>query len=242
MQDLDELRELLQGKAESLPPAGPAPRPMLRRARRRGAATVTTGLLVLAAAAFGSYAGITALADRPLRQGPAGRSPTPSVGVSAPSPSGSPVPPLLRVCAADDLTGQAELNGAAGSQVGSLRFLVSWDTQCSLTGRPTVSLVAPDGSTISIQTTDADPWWKMNAQPEPAGWPTTVVSKSASSVIRFRWSNGCGVPQGSHWSVQLRISGSSVAIPVGDIPGCNGPGSPITIEVGPFEPGSDATP
>ena len=54
MQDLGELRELLQGKAESLPPADPAPRPMLRRARRRVAVTITTGLLVLAAAAFGS--------------------------------------------------------------------------------------------------------------------------------------------------------------------------------------------
>jgi hypothetical protein len=242
MRDLDELRELLQGKAESLPPAGPAPRPMLRRARRRVAVTVTTGLLVLAAAAFGSYTGITALADRPLRQSPAGHSPTPSVGASAPSPSGSPVPPLLRVCAADDLTGKSELSGSPGSQVGSLRFLVSWDTQCSLTGRPTVSLVALDGTTITTQTTDADPWWKVNASTQPSGWPTTVVSKDASAVIRFAWSNGCGVPQGSHWSVELPTSGSSVSIPVDAVPGCNGPGLPITVQVGPFEPGSDATP
>src|SRR6266566_1728050 len=94
----DDLRELLQRKADSLTPSGPAPARMLRRARRRASISLIGGVIVLAALAFGSYSGLAALVSRPLHGTPGDRasipaSPHPAVTLP---PSGESTPPTCR--------------------------------------------------------------------------------------------------------------------------------------------------
>lgn len=225
MSDMDDIRELLERRAGEVPAHREVPRAMLRRARRRVAAALVVALGVAAVLSFGGYAGVRALSS--LDRSVPVQSPT------APPPRGVAV-----ACPADVVKGRLDLQGAAGSRVGSFTFTnVSTDLTCTLRGRPALSLLSDGTATIRA----TQPWWKVNAMPRPTDWPTVTLRPGGKAVVRVRWSNWCsGLPV----SLVARLPAGGGDISLGspaDVPPCLGPG-PSTIELGPFEPGADATP
>ena len=128
--------------------------------------------------------------------------------------------------------------------LGSIDLTNVGATTCTLTGRPTVTLLSSSGQELSVQVVNVDPQWQADGKSTPAGWPVVSLRPGSAAAIRVRWSNAC--PQLSNpasWRVELGdgsgtldVSGADTTYP----PPCNGPAEPSTLEVGPFEPGTGA--
>jgi len=239
----DEIRELLLRRAEGLerPDLG-VPERVVRRARRRAAATVAGALLVAAGLAAGGYVGVNQLASSSLHgTTPATTPPQHSPVPISPSPSTTPSPIGPPACSGEQLRLSDGTQGAAGSVQGSLLFKNVASVACTISGRPAVSLVA-NGTTLAVTVRPTDPWWSVNHTAKPRGWPVVTVEPGTSAAVRVSWNNWCGgaATPSPDWSAVLPGSGSTVHVAAGLVPPCNGPGQPSTLEVGPFEPNPPA--
>src|SRR5207248_8877294 len=142
----EEIRELLQRRAERLdrPDLG-MPERVVRRARRRATATMAGALLVAAALAAGGYVGVNQLASSSLHgTRPATPPPhhSPAVTPPAPSnspPSGTPPPVGVSACSRGQLALSDQTQGAAGSVLGSLVITNVSASPCTMSGHPRVA-------------------------------------------------------------------------------------------------------
>jgi hypothetical protein len=216
-----EVRALLERRANDVPLHAEVPPTLVRRARTRFAAYA-----VGVAAAMVLVAGIGAAAIGNLPGGP----------VTTPG-DGSPSVASPTVCTAEQLSATAQLEGAMGSRDGAVVVRASGDASCVLRGAPTV-VVRSEGSIVATQVIDGPPAWKVNDDPQPAGWPDVAVDADHPASLRVAWSNWCESSSAT-WELGLD---DGTAVPVdgvgADMPPCNGPGQPSTIEIGPFEPAS----
>jgi hypothetical protein len=236
----DDLRELLQRRADGVPPHRDVPRSLVARARRRVALNALGVGLAVAVAAGGVFAGLRAFDTAPAPQ-PAGK-PHPSTVVTSPPPT-SPPPAAVTACTGSQLRAVGSMQGAAGSLEGGVSFTNFSDRTCTVQGRPGLVLLDQNHHLVTGYTlSSSPPGWKANASPKPAGWPVVKLRPGASAMVRIRWSNWC--PQGRAaplWRFP-GLGGGSVDVVNGMemAPPCNGPGQPATIEEGPFEAATGA--
>jgi hypothetical protein len=215
----DEVRALLERRANDMPLHADVPPTLVRRARTRFAAYA-----VGVAAAVVVVAGIGAAA---LQSAPGGPVTTPGTSPSVAAPA---------ACTAAQLSAIPQMTGAMGSVEGTIMLGTSGDAACVLRGTPTV-VVRSDGADAPVQVIDGPPAWKANDEPQPDGWPDAIVGQNHGASFRIRWSNWCG---GSHPTLAVELDDGTTLDLLGEIvpPPCNGPGQPSTMEVGPFEPAS----
>jgi hypothetical protein len=253
----DDLRELLQRKADDIPPHHEVPRSLVGRARRRIALNALAVGLTVVVVAGGALAGLRTFGAA-SNQIPVGMpttstslpsttaspsQPSPSVSPS-PSPSVSPSPslPTITACTSAQVRAVGSMQGAAGSREGGIRFENLSDKTCTLRGTPTITLLDQNLKPITSGVTfgSSPPGWVVDGLPEPAGWPVVTIHTGEYASVRIRWSNWC--PDGRAaplWRVAMPgggtvdVNGLDAVTP----PPCNGPGQPSTIEEGPFEPG-----
>jgi hypothetical protein len=187
----------------------------------------------------------TTLRRRLLRRGTAvtvaaGLAATLSAGSAGASIS-APAPRAVPICTVGDLRILVDLQGAAGSLVGSVRFTNFSDHTCTLQGRPRIKFIDSAGP-APLNVVKTQPWWKVNGMPQPPGWPVTKLHPGDQAVTRTRWSNWCRSDPNPIWKVA--VPGSNQRIRTGwdgSPPPCNDPSSNTMLEIGPFEPGADAS-
>jgi hypothetical protein len=213
-----EVRALLERRANDVPPRVEVPPTLVRRARTRFAAYA-----VGVAAAVVLVAGIGAAALQSAPGGPVTTPGSTSPSVAAPA-----------ACTANQLSAIPQMMGAMGSVEGTVVVGTSADASCVLRGTPTV-VVRSDGTDAPVQIIDGPPAWKANDEPQPGGWPDVIVGGNHGASFRIRWSNWCG---GSQPTLVFELDDGTTLDLLGRVlpPPCNGPGQPSTIEIGPFEP------
>jgi Protein of unknown function (DUF4232) len=236
----DRLRELFRRRAEDPAPRTSVPPSLPRRARRRIAVNALGAAMVVAVLAAGGAVGIQAIARQSGTVPADHPSPTTTRHRTSPAPSPSPSSGVA-ACTAGQVRATATLLGAAGSREGVIRLENLSDATCTLQGRPAVTLLddhlRPIRSGVHFE--PAPPGWKVDADPQPEGWPVVTVAPGKAATVRIRWSNWC--PQGRAtplWRVRLPGDGSVDVMGIdGETPPpCNGEHLPSTIDVGPFEP------
>src|SRR2546422_8685054 len=124
----DDLRELLQRKADQVPPHRDVPRSLVGRARRRIVVNVLGAGLMVVVLAGGAFAGLRALGAVPVQQ---------PVGV--PTTSSAPrtqTAPTIAACTFAQLRAVGSMGGAAGSREGSIGLPTFSDVTRTLWGRP----------------------------------------------------------------------------------------------------------
>ena len=225
MTDLrDDLRELLQRRADKVPPHRGVPRSLAGRARRRIALNALGVGLAVVVLAGGAFAGVRAI----------GTSTTPSQGIAGQrTHHGRHSPPATApsACTAGQLRAVGSMQGAMGSREGGITLTNFSDTTCTLQGTPTIELLDQNLQPITSGVTFSA---------SPAGWPVVTLHAGDAALVRIRWGNWC--PQGRAaplWRVDIPGGGSVDVVNGMDQlgpPPCNGPGLPSTVEVGPFEP------
>jgi hypothetical protein len=153
---------------------------------------------------------------------------------------GPPTGASVRPCTSAELNATASFEGAAGSVVGTVRVTDTGGRSCSLTGRPDLTIVDPDGHTVAMQVVDAEPGWRLNGEPAPQGWPVVLLRPGSAAEVRIGWSNACPQLTGPvSWTLGLRGDAGTVVATGADgvlVPPCNGPTEPSTLQIGPFEP------
>jgi Protein of unknown function (DUF4232) len=230
--DQSTLEQMLRERAAQVPHLQEAPPKLLARARRRVARNALSCVVVVGLVVAGA-SGV--LGSGLLR----GSHVTPASGGTH-----SPTPAATTACTAADLHATASLDGAMGSVVGSIQVKNVGAATCTLTGRPTVSLVSgSSGDALSVQVVDVEPQWQADAKSAPQGWPVVSLHPGSAAAIRVSWSNEC--PQLSNpvsWSVELADGGGLLDVAGADTiyPPCNGTAEPSKLQVGPFEPGAGA--
>jgi len=220
MPDIEqEVRALLERRANDVPPHADVPPTLVRRARTRFA-VYAAGVAVAVVLVAG--VGLAALRSAP--EGP----------VTTPGDT-SPTVASAAACSADQLTARAELEGAMGSREGAIILTNTGDEACVLSGTP-IPVLTSDQGLASVQVDDAEPAWRVNGAMAPDGWPDVTVAPMFEAAVRVRWSNWCEASAPT-WALHLP-GGSNVGVDGigGDVPPCNGPGQPSTVEIGPFEP------
>jgi hypothetical protein len=252
----DELREVLQDRAEQIPPHRTVPRSLAGRARRRLALNALAAGVVVAALAAGTVTGLHAFtsgAGEPAEQPsalhhrtssghPTRVQPSTSATANASGTGGTAVV----ACTSGQLRAIGSMEGTAGSREGGLTLTNFSDRTCTLQGTPTLTLLDqnlnPITSGVSFVSSPAG--WQVNGEPQPQGWPVVTLRPGDAADVRLRWSNWC--PDGRAAPLwRVNIPGSDAVDVANGLDGvspppCNGPGQPSTIEVGPFEPGSVA--
>jgi hypothetical protein len=218
----DEIRELLRDKANEVPPHLEMPTSVTKRV---GPRIVRNAAMLAVAAAV-----VIVVAGAGLRS------------VKEPTEqsfdTGTPPPATTTTCGTDALQATLALEGAAGSREGSIDLRNTGAARCTLEGRPKVVVFAEDGSQAPISTVNTDAFWQVDKMGTPGGWPVVTLDEGDTATVRFRWSNACDVGT----SPTLRVSrqdGTAVAeirVESFDVPPCNGPDQPSTLEIGPFEP------
>ena len=240
----EELREMLRRKAGAVPAHKEVPMSLIRRARRRIARNVIAWTAAVVVVVGGGFVAVRALSTTPNER------PVPPASTSSATPthparqthSSSPTPPVsTTACAAGQLRAVGTLEGAAGSREGAVVITNFSDKTCTLEGSPTITLLDeqlnPITSGVSFSTSPAG--WQVDASPRPVGWPVVTLAPGDAASVRLRWSNWC--PQGRAaplWKIGIPSGGTidGNGLDAVGAPPCNGPGSPSTIEVGPFEP------
>jgi hypothetical protein len=221
--DLTTLEQVLRDRAAQVPHLQEAPPRMLVRARRRVVRNAVTSAVAAVIVIVGASAGLAGLRASSSGLG----------GGSTPTPSTS-------ACKASDLRVTANLDGAAGSLVGSIDLKNHGDLTCTLEGWPTISISDAFGYQLTPQVIDADPQWKVDGASVPGSWPIVSLRSFEVGAIRIRWTNPC--PQlmhGAFFTVDLGNGTGTLQVFVPDPPSCNGASEPSRLEVGPFEPGGE---
>lgn len=232
-EDLTRLEAVMKERAAEVSSFQVAPAAMLARARRRIVRNAVSTVLAVGLIVAGASAGLAGLG---ALRGPSGQTPG-GTHTSTPAPS-------VRACTASDLRANANLQGAAGSLLGSIDVTNVGATSCTLRGRPTVTLLSAGGQVLSVAVRDVIPQWRADRSPTPNGWPVVHLRSGATASIRIRWNNQC--PQLQHparWEVGLPNGGGTLDVLGADTtspPPCLGPAETSTLEVGPFEPGTGA--
>jgi hypothetical protein len=221
--DLTTLEQVLRDRAAEVPHLQEAPPRMLVRARRRVVRNAVTSAVAAALIIVGASAGLAGLR---ASSSDLGGGPTPTPSTSA--------------CSAGDLEATANLDGAAGSLVGSIDLKNHGDFHCTLEGRPTISVSDGFGRPMAPLVIDADPQWKVDGASPPSGWPIVNLRSFEVGAISVRWTNPCPqLTHGAFWTVDLGNGTGTVQVFVPDPPSCNGATEPSRLEVGPFEPGGE---
>ena len=222
--DLTTLEQVLRDRGAEVPHLQQAPPRMLVRARRRVVRNAVASAVAAGIVIVGASAGLAGL--RPSTSD-LGGSPTPTPSTSA--------------CNAGDLQATANLDGAAGSLVGSIDVANRGDRTCTLEGVPSVTLTGPSGSLLSLEVQHDDAQWQADRAPRPAGWPVVTLPPGSVASIRIGLSNVCPELDGPpRWTIDLTDGRGSLEVAGADsIPTCNGAAEPSTLDVGPFEPGGE---
>ncbi len=220
--DLTTLEQVLRDRGAEVPHLQQAPPRMLVRARRRVVRNAVASAVAAGIVIVGASAGLAGL--RASSSGLGGPTPTPSTS-----------------CTAGDLQAAANLDGAAGSLVGSIDVTNHGDRTCTLEGRPSVTLAGPSGALLSLEVHPDDARWQVDRTPRPAGWPVVTLPPGSVASIRIDLSNVCPQLDGPpRWTIDLTDGRGSLEVAGADsIPTCNGAAEPSTLSVGPFEPGGE---
>jgi len=221
--DLTTLEQVLRDRGAEVPHLQQAPPRMLARARRRVVRNAVASAVAAGIVIVGASAGLAGLRASSSGLG----------GSHTPTPSTS--------CTAGDLHATANLDGAAGSLVGSIDVTNDGDGTCTLEGRPSVTLTGPSGSLLSLEVHQDDAQWDVDRAPQPAGWPVVTLAPGSVASIRIGLSNVCPQLDGPpRWTIDLTNGRGSLEVAGADsIPTCNGAAEPSTLNVGPFEPGGE---
>jgi len=229
--DLTQLERVLKDRAAEVPHVQDVPPTMLARARRRVARNALASVLGAVVIVVGAAAG---LANLGALHGSGDRVPGDRGAVAPPSTA----------CSASDLRAVVSLEGAAGSVEGSIRLTNVGGATCTLTGRPSVSIVSSQGDAVPLQVTESEPQWKADGASQPQGWPVVTLQPGSPASVRVRWSNACPQLSGPvSWKIDLGNAGGTLdasSAGASFVPPCNGPSEPSTLEVGPFEPSAGA--
>jgi hypothetical protein len=196
---------------------------MLVRARRRVVRNAVVSAVAAGIVIAGASAGLAGL--RASSSGLGGR-PTPTPSTS---------------CTAGDLQATANLDGAAGSLVGSIDVTNHGDRTCTLEGHPSVTLAGPSGSLLSLEVQPVEARWEADRAPQPVGWPVVTLRPGSVASTRIRLTNVCPQLDGPpRWTIDLTNGRGSLEVAGADsTPICNGAAEPATLDVGPFEPGGE---
>lgn len=234
----DELRTLLRTKADRVPPVREVPARMLRRARRRMALRAAEALVVVAAIAVGSLAGVRALSS--LGPVPPGNEPSPTFSMTSPpniTPSTTAPATPVDPCTAGDIAAEIDsVEGAAGHRYVTVAFSNRGSEICTMKGRPDLQFLGAGGDPLEVDISkDQRAMWQIDGAPEPDGWPTVTLEPGAKAIAVLDWSVQCG-PEVATWRFTLP-SGGDVDVPApADAPGCVASPPRSSINVGPFEP------
>jgi hypothetical protein len=228
---LTMLEHVLRERAAEVPHLQEVPSEMLSRARRRIArnalaSVVAAGLIVVGAS--------TGLAGLGALRGPNGVVPEGPGGHSSPPPAAS-----SGSCDAADLRADASLEGAAGSVLGTIEVTNLTRRTCTLEGRPLVTLFSSPGHDVEVRVVPVEPQWKADEASAPPGWPVVSLRRGSAAAIRVQWTNPCPqLTDSALWKVDLgdRRGALDVLGAATSTPPCNGPSTPSTLEVGPYEP------
>lgn len=233
--DLNQLEQVLRDRAAEVPHVQDVPPTMLMRARRRVARNAVASVLGAVLIVAGASAG---LANLGALHGS---------GAVIPGGNGSDSPSAAApstACTSADLQAEVSLNGAMGSVGGSIGLTNVGGTTCTLTGRPTVSIWNSQGQEVAVQVTASEPRWKVDAMPEPQGWPVVSLQPGSAASVLVLWSNACPQLTGPvSWKIDLGNGAGALDASNADpsfVPPCNGPTEPSWLEVGPFEPSAGA--
>src|SRR5438046_634668 len=194
----DELQELLQRRADGVPPHREVPRSLVGRARRRVALNALGVGMVVLVMAGGAFAGLRAIdAAGPSLPAHPSQPPAPTVGptgssgrptASPASSTGSAVQPTpsagsISACTSAQLRAVGTFEGAAGSREGGVSLTNLSDGTCTLQGTPTITLLDQNLQPITTGVTfsSSPPGWSVNASPTPAGWPVVTVHPGDSA-------------------------------------------------------------
>jgi hypothetical protein len=216
--DVDDMvRDLLQERAQEVPPNLDVPRSLAPRVRRRIALNALAVTITVVVVAVGAFGGLQAL-----------RSKTSETAGTPPA------------CTSAHLRAMVSMEGAAGSREGTID-LTNISATCTLEGSPTLRLLDQNADPIvsGITFVSVPPGWQVAGSPQPPGWPVVSLATDDSASVRVRWSNWCAdgdtTPQ---WRITIPGSGEVdvQGIDATTVPPCNGLDLPSTIEVGPLEP------
>jgi hypothetical protein len=202
----DRVRDLLEHRAGDVEPRS-VPPALMRRVRRRLAAYAAIGSIVVVVLVAGAAA---ALRD------------VPGAPVVRPGVSGA----SISACAADQLTASAAVEGAAGSREGVIAVRNISDIACLLRGAPEVSLADADGTALTTG---------IDVTTEPATSTDVELEGGDTANLSFRWSNWCAGVDPIQWRLVAPGGGLVDVRGLGsDLPPCNGPGMPSTIDLHPY--------
>jgi hypothetical protein len=221
--DLQELRAVLQAKADEVQPHRVVPPALVRRARRRIVRTAVVSSVIVLALGVGAAAGVRAITGPPGRQIP-GHSPTP------------PAPVGPQACRATDLAAALRVEGAAGSQYLTVTFTNGSAIPCTMEGVPQVQVQDAGGNSLPTQLGTQPAQWQGGATPTPPpGWPVVTLPPGASAISVMRWTDECDT-QGATRLV-LDLGGEQISLDHPGSPPCvSGPGATAQLFVGPVEP------
>ncbi|MFN2594705.1 MAG: DUF4232 domain-containing protein [Actinomycetota bacterium] len=245
----DDLGDLLRDRARDVPPHWEVPGSLARRVRRRVALNAIAVAAALSVVAAGAFIGVRAFND-PKPAGPVGfptstPQPTQTTNATPTAPATQPTPQQssTAVCTSGQLRAVGTLEGAAGSREGEIDLTNFSDTNCTLEGTPTVTLLDQNLHPIDsgIDFSSSPPGWKVDGKAPPPGWPVVKLEPGDVAKVRIRWSNWCN-GSAPLWQVSIPGSGTDdvFGLDAAPPPPCNGQGQNSSVEVGPFEPGPDS--
>jgi len=202
----DRVRDLLEHRAGDVQPPS-VPPALMRRVRRRLAAYAAVASIVVVVVVGGATAALRDVPGAPVVQ---------------PAVTGSSV----SACAADQLAASATVEGAAGSREGAIALRNISDIACVVRGAPEVSLADADGAALTSG---------IDFTTQPATSNDIELQTGDTAYVSFRWSNWCAGVDPIQWRLVAPGGGLVDVAGVGsDLPPCNGPGMPSTVELRPY--------
>jgi len=130
--------------------------------------------------------------------------------------------------------GAASMQGATGSMAGGVTLVNTSSSQCTLTGRPGVTILDADG--ISIPTKPARLRHDLFGMPRPPHYPLVSLRPGQRTVVPMFWFNLCDHPK---LPTRLRVTWkeNTVTVPIhSGAPRCDDPSAPSKLLVGHFQP------
>jgi hypothetical protein len=130
------------------------------------------------------------------------------------------------------------LNDVSGGVSGQVRFVNVGDAECTLVGRPHITLRDVNGAVIHAMSVAGPAEWQRRSGEAPAGWPSVGIApqEAAQSLVTLR--NWCRQPNELVFlHIELpgvpghrTMSSTRITAP------CANPQEPTSLSVGPFEP------
>jgi hypothetical protein len=142
----------------------------------------------------------------------------------------------LRSCEAGNLQAVLdEVQGAAGSLYGTIKFTNSADTACVVEGRPQIQLLNSSRQSLPVNEKDL--------QSGDVG-SRVIVQPGQNAYLTYKWVNWCLKEANNDIKLVVNLPGSQGQVPVilpdkpeyHNTPPCNGAGEPSSLSVGLFSP------